>query len=123
MQWLTATARGWRISPVQPPAIKFAPESIKEIPHMPPAWIPEPPRPPEPIRIAGPAPAGIKEFKDEKHEMQQAAATYKPKRKRGIGGTLEHETNMAAFEHESPHFHRPASANVGYSAVKSMFRR
>ena len=123
MQWLTATARGWRISPVPPPAIKFAPPPLKIVEHDPPKWIPEPVRPPEPVHIAGPAPSSIKEFKDEKHEMQQAPATYKPKKRQSAHGSLEHETNMAAFEHESPHFHRPPSANVGYSAVKSMFRR
>lgn len=123
LQWLTATASGWRIGAAPPPAIKFAPEPIKEIPHMPPVWIPEPERPLEIIRPPKPAPSGIKEFKDEKHEMQQAHASYKPKKRRSAGGTLEFETNMAAFEHEDPRHHRPASANVGYSAVKSMFRR
>lgn len=98
---------------------KHAP-SIK---HTPPKYVPEPPRPPEPLRIVGPAPSGIKEFKDERHELQQAPASYRPKKRRSAGGTLEFETNMAAFEHEDPRHHRQASSNVGYSAIKSMFRR
>lgn len=98
------------------------PQDAPLIEHAPLRYVPEPAREPEPPRIAAPAPSGIKEFKDEGRELQQAHATYKPKRQRGAGGTLEFETNMAAFEHENPR-HRQATANVGYSAVKSMFRR
>ena len=122
-QWLTMTATGWKIGAEPPAPTKFAPAPVKKIPHNKLKWIPEPPRPPEPPPVIRPAPSGIKEFKDERHELQQAPASYKPKKRRSAHGSLELETNMAAFEHENPRHHRPPSANIGYSAVKSMFRR
>lgn len=99
------------------------PQPAKRFPHAKHKWVPEPQRPPEPLQIAGPAPSGTKEFKDEKHELQQAPASYKPKKRRAANGSLDLETNMAAFEHEDRLNSRPTSANIGHSAVKSMFRR